>query len=148
MSILLSRGVQTLLPRPACKQERGPHPGLLAECTGRAWILGPAECFPGNASSHVVLGSVVCTAGHLTAVLSGMWKEGKDSWMNKHLHSLMPHGHDHCRLNRSLWQRNSGKENGHITTHQLFFQVTGSLSGLDNLITYYGLCGGSLFKQG
>lgn len=29
----------------------------------------------------------------------------------------------------------------------LFFQVIGFLSGLNNLITYYGLCGESLFKQ-
>lgn len=75
-----------------------------------------------------------------------VWKKGKDSGMKKHLHSLMPHRLDHCRLNGSLWKFRQRKWSHYCIP--AFFQVTESLSGLDNLIIYYGLCGESLFKQG
>lgn len=115
------------------------------------WSLGTWACnaFLGQESAFL---HRECPA--LWSVLLGMWllcqtrvwEKGKDSGINKHLHSLMLHRHDHCRLNGSLWKFRQRKWSHYCTP--AFFQVTGSLSGLDNLITYYGLCGGSLFKQG
>lgn len=75
-----------------------------------------------------------------------VWEKGRNSGMSKHLHSLMPPRLGHYRLNGSLWKFRQRKWPHYCTP--AFFQVTGSLSGLDNLIIYYGLCGESLFKQG
>lgn len=148
VSLALPGAVQTLLLRSAIKESGEPPGSADWECTGRSWGLGLAM----PPWEHLgVLGSVICTAGHVAPMSSQVyhprvWEKGRDSGMSKHLHSLMPPRLGQCRLNGSLWKFRQRKWSHYCTP--AFFQVTGSLSGLDNLIIYYGLCGESLFKQG